>query len=420
MIVDFTCPNCSHINKVENPISGSVTNCRGCEIAMVLALPESLEKEGKKIGQLELRYTISSSRGKKAKQTAKTISPEEKANLRQRGLFVLSRWLDTPKETIENVLEILEKGEGYDEFSIPKGSSYQLRHISAPKPELKQIQRKILDRLLYRIPVSNACHGFMPGRSIVTNAELHLPTATEVYNIDLKDAFPTVNAQWVKHLLVRYIKIPLKHLGEIVEHEALNEIIEILTALVTHNDRLPQGSPASGCLLNVACIKLDKYIYKLLHKFESSGEITHISYSRYADDLTFSSSQPIPEKLRHEVTKTVRDCGFRINPAKIKYLTKSKNQTLEVTGLVLEKNMVRIPRANLEKYRATIHNAWTTSVEEITDEQKLEVQSVVAFVKMVYHRLPHRISRPYRQFLKKHGGTPVGEGKKLSMTQYPK
>jgi hypothetical protein len=318
---------------------------------------------------------------------------------------------------MEKALVAIEQKNAYEEFMIPKGSGYKFRQISAPKEEVKAFQRRVLDRLLYRIPVSNACHGFLPSRSIVTNAEFHLSVEPQiVYNLDLKDAFPTVNALWVKHLLVRYIKIPLKHLGEHVEHEALDEIIHILTKVLTHNNCLPQGSPASGYLLNISCIKLDKYVYKLLSKYED----LNIRYSRYADDLTFSSPQELPAELRQEIIKIICKCGFHANENKIKYMDRKKNQTLEVTGLILEKGMVRIPKDTLEKYRTTIFQACQSSTDQITEEKRLEIQSIVAFVSMVYHHLPYRISKPYKQFLEKHGGKPIGESKRLSLTQYPK
>lgn len=412
MIVELSCPSCSKLHQIENPYSGTVITCSACGTYVVIALPQSLQKEAE---QKEFRFSIHSGRKKKTPVSEVVLSPEQRSHLRERSFFILSRWLDVPKKDLEEAFEMVAKGEAYDEFSIPKGTSHRFRQICAPKESLKLIQRRVLDRLLYRIPVSNACHGFMPGRSIVTNAEFHLPTAQVVYNVDLKDAFPTVDSQWVKHLLVRYLKIPLKHLGETVEHEALDEIIFLLTKYLTHNNCLPQGSPASGCLLNVASIKLDKYIYKLL-----SEEGLQIRYSRYADDLTFSSQEEISQDFRQKIIKTIRKCGFHANTSKIEYRDRRKNEVLEVTGLILEKGAVRIPKDTLERYRTIIHQAYQAPTESITDEKRLEIQSVVAFVSMVYKFLPYRIVKPYKQFLEKHGGKAIGESKKLSLTQYPK
>ncbi|RME04561.1 MAG: RNA-directed DNA polymerase [Planctomycetota bacterium] len=414
MRAQIQCPNCSQKHHIQNPYPGSLLLCPHCQTALLLELSPELEKEFHLHPPKQYRFTIHSGR-KKQPLTPTILPPETLQQLQEKALFALSRWLDLNKEHLSNVLQLLEQNQAYDEFKIPKTQPHTFRQISAPKEELKLVQRRILDRLLYRIPTSNACHGFTQGRSIVTNAKFHLPTAYEIYNLDLKDAFPTVNTLWVKHLLVRYLKIPLKHLGEHVEHEVLDEIILILTKMLTHKNGLPQGSPASGCLLNIACIKMDKYLYKLIaDKYQNT-----IRYSRYADDLTFSSPTTIPQSFRQEVQQIIRNCGFSINPSKIKYLSKKRQQLLEVTGLILEKGQIRIPKTNLERYRATIHNAYLLPHEELTEQKRLEVHSIVAFVSMVYSHLPNRIQKPYQKFLEKHGGKPIGKLTKLGWKTYP-
>ncbi len=414
MEFEIHCPSCQKEYLVYHPFTGAILPCQSCGTNIVLAIPKELEKEG---DLKQFRYTIKRGRKREKPHTPHLVSPEKQLLLREEALFALSRWLDLDKSTLEEALDLLKEGKGYNEFSISKGPGRGYRKISAPSPVLKKVQRQILDRLLYRIPVSNACHGFMPRRSIVTNAKFHLPTAKVVYNVDLKDAFPSVSSLRVKHLLVRYIKIPLKHLGEQIEHETLDEIIHLLVQFLTYQNSLPQGSPASGYLLNIACIKLDKYLYKLLRE---EGLAKEIRYTRYADDLTFSSQDSIPETLRRKIISTIRDCGFQANTSKTKYLDRGKNQVLEITGLILEKGAIRIPRDTLERYRATIHRAYLTDTSELTEEMKVEVQSIVAFVKMVYPLLPYRISKPYKMFIQKHNINPIGSSSQFPLSHYPK
>lgn len=343
----------------------------------------------------------------------KAIPPGDRT-IHQHALAHLENWLDVPTGEIEAVLRRIEANDAYTVWTIPKGNG-SLREIASPCDSLKNIQRRILDRLLYRIPVSNAAHGFVPGRSIVTNAQYHLKTAAAILNFDLKDAFPSVAAGRVKHLLVRYVKIPLKHLGESVAFVVLDEVIDILVKCATYKDRLPQGGPCSGFLLNIACITLDKNIYRLLHNYGLSYR-----YTRYADDITISSPGIIPLELQREVQTVIHNCGFQVNPRKCFYWERSKGHMLKVTGLILEKDKVRIPSEKLEAFRAIIHQASQMATADLSPEKRLEIQSIVAFVKMVYKRVPHRIWVPYKTYLEKHGLSYPTKASKMYLELYPK
>lgn len=177
----------------------------------------------------------------------------------QQAAKTLADWIDVDPDKITQALAELDAGTAYEIWRIPKGNGAFCK-IASPSDTLKDVQRRILDRLLYRIPCSNAAHGFMPGRSIVTGAKVHLGFASEVFNVDLKDAFPSVKAQRVKQLFVRHVKVPFLHLGRYTGYDEANDLMNLLTRLVTWNGQLPQGAPTSGCLLNIACVTLDKRI----------------------------------------------------------------------------------------------------------------------------------------------------------------
>ncbi len=397
MAIQIKCPECMTSLEIAHPGPGAWVSCTSCQTVLVIKLEvRAVQKKEKQI--LEKPRVISDTDRAKAKETA---------------IDLLSGWLDLAPESIREATQLLENGTAYHLFQIPKGNSGKFREISAPDEKLKMVQRRILDRFLYRIQVSNAAHGFVPSRSIVTNARYHLLNAKEVFNIDLKDAFPTVNKNWVKHLFVRHTKIPLKHMGEHVEHEVLNEVIDLLVQFTTFNNVLPQGSPTSGYLLNIACIKLDKRIYKLLSTYG-----LEYRYTRYADDITVSGSKEIVQELRQQIQKIVRNCGFFVNPEKLHYLQRSKGQMLEVTGLVLEKGKVRISRSRMDNYRALVHHAYALPTEQLTEAKKLELQSVIAFIAMVYGRLPSKIWIPYRKYLEKHKLPHLGEKPKPKLDMY--
>jgi len=383
---------------------GSLVSCESCSLNMTLGVV--LTPETMVAGKLAASASSTSAPQGEAPAQSKRTREYHKLKTqpfqteftnREASAATLAEWLDCSADEILVALTQLDDGSAYELWRIPKGKG-KFREISSPSDELKAVQRRVLDRLLYRVPCSNAAHGFMPGRSIVTGAKVHLSTATEVFNVDLKDAFPSVKAERVKHLFVRHVKVPFLHLGRFTGYEQANDLINMLTRLVTWQGQLPQGAPTSGCLLNIACTTLDKRIFRLLD--EAPGQYR---YTRFADDLTISSGHQMPRVLRHALMKVITNSGFETNVEKTKYLRISAGQTLEVTGLHLEKGKVRIPREKLDRYRAKIHNASQIPLGELTDEVRLDTQSTAAFVAMVYERLPNKILKPYLEFCEAHG-----------------
>ena len=397
MTVKISCPQCAGSFSVAEAFPGSRLFCPLCQSCLIFA-PQITTQE----------TTLPH------KQKSPVATVESAGNIQKQAIMHLSKWLDISFVEIENCLNKLQDNSAYTQWKIPKGNGDTFREINAPCEPLKNIQRRILDRLLYRVPVSNASHGFVPGRSIVTNAEYHLTTAGSVLNLDLKDAFPSVAATRVKQLYVRYLKIPLKHLGEDVAPLVLDQVIDSIVKLTTYQSCLPQGGPCSGYLLNLACITLDKSIYRILNQHGMSYR-----YTRYADDITISSPTTITEGLQKDLQKIVHNCGFQINPKKFHYADRSKGQMLEVTGLILEKGKVRIPAEKLEIFRAIIHQAAALPVDQLSPEKRVEIQSVVAFVKMVYKKLPHRIWTPYKDYMEKHGIAYPKHAPKTYLDLYP-
>ena len=162
------------------------------------------------------------------------------------------------------------RGRMYRQFEIAKGRG-KTRIINAPDQRLKYLQRQIAPLLdqLYR--VRNPVHGFVAGKSVKTNAQAHL-RARFVLNIDLKDFFPSITEK-------RIIGV-LQSLG------ISSRVASIIAKLCCHNAHLPQGAPTSPVLSNMICFRLDK---KLLAFAKGARCI----YTRYADDITFSSRQPM-------------------------------------------------------------------------------------------------------------------------------
>jgi RNA-directed DNA polymerase len=236
----------------------------------------------------------------------------------------------------------------YQRFYIAKKSGGQ-RLISAPMPMLKKAQYWILNNILEKISLIDEVHGFVLNRSIVSNATPHLEKEV-VINLDLKDFFPTVTYKRVKGLFVSlgYSEQIATILGLICTESEVDLVsIDNKKFYVAKGERyLPQGSPASPYITNLICYSLDKRLIGVAKKWG-------YDYTRYADDMTFSSKD-----LKHQgqllwsVRQVIENEGFVIHPDKLKVMRKESCQ--EVTGIVVNQKL-NIDRKTLREFRALLH-----------------------------------------------------------------
>lgn len=257
------------------------------------------------------------------------------------------RWLAYHRE--------VETGTHYHRWRVPKRSGGQ-RLISAPKPELKRVQHWVAENITEHLPVHGAAHGFLTGRSTVTNAAVHAG-AEVVVKLDLSDFYPTITAPRVKGLLRKagYGEQVATILALLVT-ESPRETVEIegKTYYVATGARsLPQGAPTSPSITNGICLRLDARLSALTTSFG-------YRYTRYADDLTFSwhrkDQAPIGPLLK-VVGGIVRDEGFLVNRKKTRVLRPGRRQ--QITGLVVNGDhpvKARVPRKTVRNLRAAIKN----------------------------------------------------------------
>ncbi|WP_338872335.1 reverse transcriptase family protein [Myxococcus stipitatus] len=259
----------------------------------------------------------------------------------------------------------VDTGSNYISWGIPKRDG-GTRTITSPKPELKEAQRWVLANVVERLPVHGAAHGFIAGRSILTNALAH-QGADVVVKVDVKDFFPSVTWRRVKGLL-RKGGLPenTATLLALMSTEAPRETVQFRgkTLHVAKGPRaLPQGAPTSPGITNALCLKLDKRLSALSKRLG-------FTYTRYADDLTFSWTKAKQPKARRaqgapvavllaRVKDVVEAEGFRLHPEKTRVSRKGTRQ--QVTGLVVNqaRNGVpaaRVPRDVVRRLRAAIHN----------------------------------------------------------------
>ncbi|MET7418217.1 reverse transcriptase family protein [Dactylosporangium sp. NPDC005555] len=225
------------------------------------------------------------------------------------------------------------------------------RLIEAPKSRLKAIQRRVLDEVLGPLPVHDAAHGFVPGRSVHTFAAPHAGQATLV-RLDLRAFFTSITAGRI-YGLFRTAGYP-----EPVAH-ALTALCTTRTphavsGRIEHRTpHLPQGAPTSPALANLVAFRLDRRLSGLAARFGAG-------YCRYADDLAFSGSLSNPGRLVAAVVAVASEEGFRVNPAKTRIRGRGAQQRL--AGLVVNSRPA-IPRADYDRLRAVLHSAARDGLE---------------------------------------------------------
>jgi RNA-directed DNA polymerase len=219
----------------------------------------------------------------------------------------------------------------YRAFMLRKKTGGE-RTIFAPRVFLKTIQRYILGSILETRPLPLYVNGFVAGRSIVSNGRMHM-AAPYLLNVDIQDFFDSIHEATIRQLFTEF------GFGE--------HVAKTLAGLCTYQDSLPQGAPTSPYLANLAFGPTDDEILQLALKLD-------LTYSRYADDMTFSGRQKIPRGFLNELESVLKRYGFKINSAKTRFA--GPGQARYVTGLVVNEK-VHPNRELRRKLRAMFHQA---------------------------------------------------------------
>lgn len=226
-------------------------------------------------------------------------------------------------------LFISDKRFAYTTFELPKKMG-GFRKINAPSKKMKYIQRWILDNILYKLNVGEYAHGFVPNKSIATNASVHVGQKL-VFCIDIKDFFPSIT---------------LRRVNGLFRSMGYNDEISLAMAeLCTYNWRIPQGAPTSPMISNLISWKMDIILSKFCEK-------RNLNYSRYADDITISGEKDIP-RYKKLIFSIIKKQGFLINNDKVRLHDKGSRQ--KVTGLVVN-DKVTLGRKKKKWLRAIVHN----------------------------------------------------------------
>ena len=237
----------------------------------------------------------------------------------------VSKLLKVPYGLLIYHLYKVPNGQKYKQFYIPKKSG-GLRRISSPITALKIVQRKLSQVLYCAYKPKASVHGFVPGRSIVTNAEQHV-RKRYVFNLDIANFFDSIHFGRVRGIFMAppYRRPP--------------EVSTVLAQICCFDNKLPQGAPTSPVVSNMVCTRLDSQL-RLLAKENCC------TYTRYADDITFSTSVPrFPAAIAYKTDKDnaisigeklrsiIEENGFSVNFEKVRLQHRHQHQ--EVTGLTV-------------------------------------------------------------------------------------
>ncbi len=323
-----------------------------------------------------------------------TFITDKKVDFKSTAVPVLNSFVD-----VANALEltpsklqwlIYERGasniDHYLRYEIPKKSGGK-----RPKKDMKKAQKWILENILIHLDVDKAAMAFQKGLSIIDNASLHVKSKI-VVRIDIKDFFPTITFPRVRGffeslgynpgvatvfalICTDSPKVILKQ--EAIDGEKNNK--DYPQFIVISERSLPQGACTSPSLANLICRKIDSRLNGYSSK---SGW----KYSRYADDLIFSttSEDSYPHRLIKSISSIISEEGFKVNQSKTRLMRAPNRQT--VTGLVVN-NEVTLSRRDLKRMRAFFHQCSSKGLDFMSEKIGKDALSVargyISYVEMV-------------------------------------
>lgn len=260
---------------------------------------------------------------------------------------------------------ILRAPRSYKFFKIPKRTGGQ-REIAQPAREVKALQRMFV-RGLSRLPIHDCATAYRQGLSIKDNAERHASNSGAIMKFDFRAFFPSIKSyDWIQYC----------ENNGIFQSE---EDIYLSTNLLFHrpyksSERLilAMGAPSSPWLSNVLMYDFDRALCGRLAS-------ENVTYSRYADDLTFSAPRTgfltrVPKALSDTI-REVKSPSLKLNDSKTVLATAKYKRV--VTGLVLTNaGTVSVGRERKRKIRAMLHYAATGKLDGY---DLLELRGLLSF-----------------------------------------
>ena len=258
-------------------------------------------------------------------------------------LDTFSKYIGLPKKFVGTTLYGQDRSVYYNKIEIPKRNG-KVRVLHAVSGKLKYLQTKTYEKLSSDFQPSTFAKAFVKGGGIIEHAKIHRNKKL-IISFDIKDFFPSITFARVQGMFKKY---PFSFDGNWATYLAQICCLE-------NNGPIPQGGVTSPYVSNMLCRKMDSRFSKLAIKEK-------LHYSRYADDLTFSSNKFINiEKIKKWVEEVVNDEGFHLNHDKTRVLKKHQRQI--VTGIVVN-NGLNVNRKYINNTKALIYNCTRDGVKK--------------------------------------------------------
>lgn len=330
--------------------------------------------------------------------------------------------LDIKLKDLTYLLYVMKDEVKYKTFDIPKRSGGK-RKICAPIKTVKSLQRKLADRLEQCLTLiegatgrkNPSSHGFRRGKSILTNAASHR-NRRYVLNIDLEDFFPSITGQRIRGLFIKDRKFGFH-----------KDVATTIAHIACHDGKLPQGSPCSPVISNIVAAILDFHLSRLAR---DNGCI----YTRYADDITFSTNQKeFPSaiavrggqgehdwKISSQLNGIIKKSGFSVNARKTRMQYRTSRQ--QVTGLVVNRkvNVTTEYRRLLRAYVFSLVNRNSFTIKKVTRTEAGDEISLTEGTREQLHGMlsfVHSVDSVFRTNVKQHPQNYPGvqaDGKKIT------
>lgn len=271
----------------------------------------------------------------------------------------------------------------------------KIRELYVPENGLKKIQRRInmciLDQEQAKLP--KEITGFIKERNILNNAEKHCGKKI-IINVDIKDFFYSIPFGRVFHLFNKKLGFNKKTsfiLTKLCIYSEGKELIDTgkkkkRKKLKYMNTLVPPGAPTSPAISNLICERMDSQLMEMSKKLG-------MTYTRYADDLTFSTDREInPVRIIEYIKHIVEKNGFKLNDDKSRIMRSGRRQ--EVTGVVVNKH----PNMARRKYlllRSEVHH-----IAEKTPQEQKRIKGKLAFLNMINPSKASKLKLQMRKILK--------------------
>jgi len=271
-------------------------------------------------------------------------------------------------------------GEFYHDFRRDvKGKD---RDLTMARPPLSVLQRRILDRILCRLPVSEHAFGAIKGRSILSNAVAHA-RAPFIAKLDIRNFYPSIRYQKVYDLFM--------------SQECSPDVARLFTLLTTRHNVLPLGTSTSPFLADQIVCGIDQRIAGLAKKH-------HLTYTRYVDDVTLSGPFDLAD-IADLIVTIINQAGFAVKRSKIEFYRPDDGKDRIITGVKVQKGKTFPPSTYVEFLRRELIRAGKASRHEQVDgdfETRDQYRGKISYVKWLDPVEGMKLLRLYRRVKWRH------------------